>query len=124
METATLEAKVYAALTADGTLTGLLPAGAQAIFHMQAPGGDYSRTPLIVYSTVSDVPILHGDDAEEMHRVILRIHIITDDGEYAGIYEAVKRVMYAIGFSRHQTTALVDKGKKMLAADFKITTGG
>lgn len=124
METAELEAKVYAALTADGTLTGLLLDGSKSVFHIQAPAGDYSRTPLIVYSTVSDVPILHGDDAEEMHRVIIRIHIITDDGEYAGMYESVKRVMYAIGFSRHQTTALVDRGKKMLAADFKITMGG
>lgn len=124
METAELEAKVYSALTNNADLTDLLSEGAKSVFHLQAPSGDETRTPIIVYSPISDVPILHGDDTEELHRVIIRIHIITDDGEYSEIYQAVKRVMIGLGFWRMQTTPIVGRGKKMLAADFKIVIGG
>lgn len=124
METSELEAKVYAGLIGDEQMTSLLSDGAESVYHMQAPSGDYSRTPLMVYTAISDVPSLHSDDAETLHRVTIRIHIITDDGGYAEIYEHVKRIMSDIGFTRLQTTPIRDRGKKMLAADFRILIGG
>ena len=45
-------------------------------------------------------------------------------GDYADLYKAIKRIMNELGFSRQQTTPLADRGKKMLAADFKIIIGG
>lgn len=124
METVELEEAVYSALINDEILMGLLPAREQAVFHLQAPSGDYPRAPTIVYTPISDVPVLAGDNAEQLHRVLIRIHIITDDGNYADIYKAIKRIMSDIGFSRLQTTPIAARGKKMLAADFKIIIGG
>lgn len=124
METAELESRVYSALISDEILTGLLSDGAESVFHLQAPADDYPRSPIIVYSPISDVPVLNGDNKETLHRVIMRIHIITDDGAYSTIYQAVKRVMVDLGFSRTQTTPISGRGKKMLAADFKIVIGG
>ena len=124
METSELEAKIYAALSGDEQLMRLLPDGAAAIFHMQAASEEYPRTPTLVYSVVSDVPTLHADNAEALHRVVVRIHIITIDGEYAQIYQEIKRVMTELGFTRRQTTPIVGRGRKMLAADFKIVIGG
>ncbi len=124
METSELEATVYAGLIADEILMGLLPEGAESVFHLQAPSDEYPRTPIIVYSPISDVPVLHADNAEELHRVIIRIHIITVDGAYDEIYRAVKRVMSELGFTRVQATPIAGRGKKMLAADFRIVIGG
>lgn len=124
METVQLEEKVYAALLADEILMDLLPNREQSIFHLQAPAGEYPREPCIVYTPISDVPVLAADNAEELHRVLMRIHIITEDGNYADIYKAIKRIMSELGFSRQQATPLADRGKKMLAVDFKIIIGG
>ena len=121
METAQLEEKIYAALTGDSELRGLLPKGSKSIFHLQAPSEcpDY---PILVYTPISDVPVLHGDNRENLHRVIIRIHIIAE--EYVEIYTAVKRIMAALGFTREQSRPLFDRGKRMLVTDFKIVIGG
>jgi len=124
METAELEEKIYSALVNDTELMDLLPDKEKSIFHLQAPSDDYPRNPIIVYTPISDVPVLAGDDLEALHRVIIRIHIITVDGAYRGIYGALKRIMNEVGFSRYQTTPIIGRGKKILTADFKIVIGG
>ena len=123
MDTAQLEAEIYAALTSDETLMGFLPKGKESIFHLQAPAGEYPRLPILVYTPISDVPVLHGDNAENLHRVIIRLHIIAED--YTEIYAAVKRIMAALGFTRVQATPFIDAdGRRILIADFKIVIGG
>lgn len=124
METEELESRTYQSLIGDERLMGELTGGANAVFHVQAPAMNYPCMPIIVYSAISDVPVLHGDDNEKLHRVIMRIHIITEDGAYAKIYKEVKRVMSNIGFSRLQTTPLIADGKRMLVTDFRILIGG
>ena len=124
METVELEEKIYQAFLNDAELMGLLPDREKSVFHLQAPADDYPRNPIIVYTCISDVPVLSGDDLEALHRVIVRIHIITENGVYRGIYGAIKRILSAIGFSRYQTTPISGRGKKILAADFKIIIGG
>ena len=123
METAQLEEKIYAALTGDSELMGLLPKGSKSIFHLQAPS-EYPDYPILVYSPISDVPVLHGDDVENLHRVTIRIHIITGDADYSKIYSAVKRLMTGLEFTRVQARPLIDGGKRMLVVDFKIVIGG
>ncbi len=123
MDTAQLEAKIYSAFTADEILMDFFPKGAESIFHLQAPS-IYPDYPILVYSPISDVPVLHGDNRENLHRVTIRIHIITGDADYLEIYSAVKRLMMALGFTRVQATPLIDDGKRILIADFKIVTGG
>ncbi len=124
METAELEEKLYSALINDTELMDLLPDREKSIFHLQAPSDDYPRNPIIVYTPISDVPVLATDDLETLHRVLIRIHIITVDGAYRGIYGAIRRIMCGLGFSRYQTTPITGRGKKILTADFKIIIGG
>lgn len=123
MDTARLEEQIYAALTEDAELMNLLPKGDKSIFHLQAPA-EYPDYPILVYTPISDVPVLHGDNLEELHRVTIRIHIITGDVDYSDIYAAVKRLMTALGFTRVQATPFIDDGKRMLVVDFKIVIGG
>lgn len=121
METARLEEMVYSALSADREIMGLLPQGESSIFHLQAPAV-YPDYPILVYSPISDVPILHGDNREELHRVTIRVHIISED--YSALYSAVKRVMADLEFTRVQATPFIEDGKKILVADFRKIIGG
>ena len=121
METTRLEEIVYAAITGDREIMELLPKGESSIFHLQAPTV-YPDYPILVYTPISDVPILHGDNAEKLHRVTIRIHIIADD--YWALYSAVKRVMAELDFTRVQATPYIENGKRMLIADFRIVIGG
>ena len=121
METCALEEKVYSALLADTEIMGLLPQGEGSIFYLQAPAV-YPDYPILIYTPISDVPILHGDNKEKLHRVTIRIHIIADD--YWALYSAVKRVMAELDFTRVQATPIIDGGKKIMVADFKIVIGG
>ena len=122
METSQLEAEIYAALLGDETLMGFLPDGGKSIFHLQAPAV-YPDYPILVYTPISDVPVLHGDNGENLHRVTIRLHIIAED--YTEIYAAVKRIMAALGFTRVQATPFIDAdGRRILIADFKIVIGG
>lgn len=118
METAQLEAEIYSALKNDTEIMGLLPNGESSIFHLQAPE-TYPEYPILVYSPISDVPVLHGDNAEKLHRVTIRIHIISGKNDYSELYCAVKRVMSDLGFTRVQATPLIKDGEKMLVTDFK-----
>jgi len=121
METAQLEADVYSELINDTEIMELLPKGESSIFHLQAPAV-YPDYPILVYTPISDVPVLHGDNLEELHSVIIRVHIIAQD--YSALYSAVKRVMASLGFTRIQTTPYMEDGKKILIADFKKIIGG
>ncbi len=121
METAQLEEKIYTAFKNDAELMELLPKGESSIFYLQAPE-IYPDYPILVYSPISDVPVLHGDNSEKLHKVTIRIHIISTD--YSALYGAVKNVMSSLGFTRVQTTPLINEGKRILVTDFKIIIGG
>lgn len=120
METAALEDAVYAALTGDSTLTAMLADGADSVFHMQAPADLKSRYPALVYSTISDVPAIAGDNEEITHRVSIRVHIMTLDGDYAGLYRRVCSDMTGLGFSRYQAYPYIEDGQLIMIADFRI----
>ncbi len=123
METAELESKIYAALTADENIMELLNNRESSIFYLQAPSV-YPNYPILVYSPISDVPVKHGDNFENAHRVTVRIHIIANVDVCPNIYSELKRIMSELGFTRLQTTPFVDEGGKyMLIADFKIILG-
>ena len=120
METAEIEDAVYGALTSDTTLTAMLADGADSVFHMQAPADLKSRYPALVYSTISDVPAIAGDDEEITHRVSIRVHIMTLDGDYAGPYRRVCADMASLGFSRYQAYPYIEDGQIIMIADFRI----
>lgn len=123
MTTSEIEENVYTALINNQTIMDLLANADKSIFHTKAPEV-YPALPVLVYSAISDVPNLHGDNKEFMHRVTVRIHIITGNFDYFPIFEEIQNLMESLGFTRLQTTPFVDeKNINMLIADFKIITG-
>ena len=123
METYELEEQIFSALTADDRLIELLPNGAKSIFHYVAPST--LKYPAIVYSPISDVPALSGDNRELAHRVTIRIHVITsarntksDQEKFREVCGRVKIIMTSLGFTRRQTLPFVEDGSAMLIFDF------
>lgn len=123
METYELEEQVFSALTADASLIELLPNGAKSIFHHVAPST--LKYPAIVYSPISDVPALNGDNREIAHRVTIRIHVITsaqhtkaDQEKFREVCRLVKEIMTGLEFARRQTTPFINDGQAMFIYDF------
>ena len=125
METYELESEVHAALIGNAELMNVLPNGENAIYHYVAPTVDPSRYPIIVYSPISDVPALSGDNREVAHRVTIRIHVIAsqkrfaaDERNFIAVCRLVKEIMTGLKFFRRQTIPFVDDGKVMRIFDF------
>lgn len=125
METYELENEIYAALIGNAELISILPLGERSIFHHAAPTIDPKRYPIIVYSSISDVPALNGDNREIAHRVTIRIHVIAvkklfeaDERNFITACKLVKEIMTGLNFSRLQTTPFIDDGKIMRIFDF------
>ena len=111
-------ATVYASLSTDKTLVSKLKGGKKGIYHLHGP--DAGSYPVIVYSTLSDVPALHADNEEIARRVTVRIHIMTKDGQYGTLYADVQRIMRGLGFMRVQTNEIYDDGLRILVVDYRI----
>lgn len=125
METTILEAQVFDALIMNAELMELLPNGAESIYHTVAPSVLPNKYPLIVYSAISDVPTLSGDNKEIAHRVTLRIHVITAErntiverNKFAAVCRLVKEIMTGLNFKRLQTTPYIEDGKAVLVFDY------
>ena len=120
METVQIERAVHEKLIGDTLLTGMLADGAASVFPMQAPSDLKSRYPALVHSVISDVPAMAGDDTEYAHRVSMRVHIMTLNGDYGGIYRRVCADMSELGFSRYQAYPYVEEGKIIMIVDYRI----
>ena len=123
METYELEEQIHSAFVANERLIELLANGAQSIFHYVAPAK--YQYPALVYSPISDVPALAGDNRELVHRVTIRIHVITaaqntfaDQQKFLEVCKLVKEIMTGLRFVRKQTTPMILDGKAMLIHDF------
>lgn len=125
METSELERKVFDALIGNAELMDYLPQGALSIYHYVAPTILPNKYPLIVYSPISDVPAMSGDNQEVAHRVTIRVHVITaekktvaEQVKFQKACELVKKIMISLGFVRRQTTPFLEDGRQMLIYDF------
>ena len=120
METVEIEEKLYTALISNETLMDLLANADKSIFHYIAPEV-FPELPLLVYSIDEDVPVVHGDNLEKLHRVTIRIHIVYGENDYSQIYSEIKNIMHALGFTRVNTTPYKSyDGVRMLVTDFEI----
>ena len=115
--------KVYQALRTSKELTSQLAKDrkGRCIYHGISP--DAGSYPILVYSLISDVPVLAADGRELERRVTIRIHILTKDGRYSGIYAAVQKVMLNLGFIRAQTVELAEKDVLIRVIDYKTGIG-
>jgi len=125
METVELEEEVRSALIGNADLMAVLPNGANSIYHYVAPSADPTRYPIIVYSPISDVPAIQGDNREVAHRVTIRIHVIAaqkrfsvDEQNFVMACRLIREIMQSLGFVRRQTIPFLDDGKIMRIFDF------
>lgn len=108
--------ELVTALKSSKALTALLRNGADSIRHLRML--DARKNPQIVYSIISDVPALSGDDSEMMRRVTVRIHIITGNGEYFPIADEVGKVMQSLKWRRVQTLEHIEDEQEILTIDY------
>lgn len=125
METSELESEVRTALVGNAELMDALPLREKAIFHYVSPAVEPSRYPIIVYSPISDVPALRGDNREIAHRVTIRLHVIATQKKYAAeernfqtACKLVNQLMTSLDFVRRQTTPYREEGKIMMIFDY------
>lgn len=125
METYELESEIHAALIGNTELINALPNGANSIYHYVSPSVDPARFPIIVYSPISDVPALSGDNQEFAHRVTIRIHVIAsqkrfaaDESKFLTVCRLVNQIMPSLDFSRQRTTPYTEDGKIMMIFDY------
>lgn len=130
METSELEKQVFNALISNAELMTLLPNGALSIFHYVMPSSLPDKYPAVVYSTISDVPALSGDNEELSHRVTIRIHVITREqrtvaerSKFLNVCKTIKQIMIGLGFVRRQTTPFIEEGRAILIYDYGIGIG-
>lgn len=125
METYELEKEVHNALISNVELMTLLPQGALSIYHYVMPS-TLGKYPAVVYSPISDVPALSGDNQEMAHRVTIRIHVITSEKNTAAEQEKflracklIRNVMLSLKFRRRQTQPYIEDGRAILVYDYE-----
>lgn len=99
-------ATVMQALKNDTELCEMLAEGSKSIYHLQSP--DAGSYPILVVSIPSDVPECESDDSETLHRVTIRIHILTENGAFTNIYNKVNEIMTGLRFNRKYAIEFVE----------------
>lgn len=89
------------------------------VYHHYSP--ENKDFPNIVYSVISDVPALHGDNAELNANITIRLYVITKDGVYYDLQKSINNIMSNLGFSRGQAVELTQDSYKVKTLDFKIS---
>lgn len=89
------------------------------VYHHYSPNNrDF---PNIIYSVISDVPALHGDDKELNANITIRLYLITKDGNYYSIQKQINNIMVNLGWSRGQSVETTQDTYKVKTLDFKIS---
>ncbi|EFR40355.1 hypothetical protein HMPREF9162_0117 [Selenomonas sp. oral taxon 137 str. F0430] len=113
---------VYQALSHSRDVTQLLAHGKKSIYHGRSP--DAGTYPIIVYSVISDVPVLSADGAELERCITLRIHVLTKDGRFREIHKAVQKALLPLGFVRAQTQEFFEKDIFVEITDYRTAVEG
>ena len=107
------------ALKENTELCEMLAEGNKSIYHIQSP--DSGSYPILVVSIPSDVPEIQSDNYETLHRVSIRIHIITEDGATTDIYNKINYIMNKkIGYNRKQMIEFIEDGLFIKMVDYSL----
>ena len=100
-------------------LCDLLAEGNKSIYHLLSP--DAGSYPILVVSNISDIPEIQSDNFETLHKVTIRIHIITEDGATTDIYNKVNEIMtQEIGFNRIQMIEFMEDNLFIKMVDYNL----
>lgn len=94
------------ALKENTELCEMLAEGSKSIYHLQSP--DAGTYPILIVSIPSDVPECESDNTETLHRVTIRIHILTENGAFTNIYNKVNEIMTGLRFNRKYAIEFVE----------------
>jgi len=97
-------------------LCEMLAEGSKSIYHLQSP--DAGSYPILVVSIPSDVPECESDNTETLHRVTIRIHILTENGAFTNIYNKVNEIMTGLRFNRKYAIEFVEDGLFIKYVDY------
>ena len=112
-------AVVMQTLKENTELCDMLAEGNKSIYHLQSP--DAGSYPILVVSNISDVPEIQSDNFETLHKVTIRIHIITEDGATTDIYNKVNEIMtQEIGFNRIQMVEFMEDNLFIKMVDYNL----
>ena len=104
------------ALKENTELCGMLAEGSKSIYHLQSP--DAGSYPILVVSIPSDVPECESDNTETLHRVTIRIHILTENGAFTNIYNKVNEIMTSLRFNRKYSIEFTEDGLFIKYVDY------
>ena len=110
-----VKSAVYAALSTDASLVGLVKGG---IYPDKNP--DAGTYPAVVYTEISNIPHMHADDAEQISKSTIQISILTEDGASSAIAERVNALMLGVGFMRVFSGDLLDGNIKITSMRYVI----
>lgn len=103
-------------LKENSELCEMLAEGSKSIYHLQSP--DAGSYPILVVSIPSDVPEVESDNTETLHKVTIRIHILTDDGAFTNIYNKINEIMVGLRFNRKYAIEFVEDGLFIKYVDY------
>jgi len=113
-------AKTINALKNNNDLCEMLVENKKSIYHLKST--DAGSYPILVMNQISDIPVITADNVETLHKITVRIHIITDDGATTKIYKKLNNIMCKIGYNRKQTTELYEDDLYIKVCDYTIVT--
>ena len=106
-----IEKEINTALCNDALLVKLLVEGTDSIFEGYAP--DKGVYPMVVFSNISDVPVMAADDREMARQVTIQISIITEFGDYEEMEARIKVIMEDLGFARLSSITMREQDARM-----------
>ena len=105
------------ALMNSETLTSMLANGADSVYHDNAPeDGEY---PIVQYTDVTEVPVLHADNNVVAFQKIIRVTIINNTPVNRSVLkEKVINAMVSAGFSWQSANTVKSDREYYTAIDF------
>ena len=120
MESAELEAKIYQTLKTENLLSKL-GNGEDSIFHNQAPPMEEMIYPAIVYTLMSYKPFFWADDLIWAREAKFRIHVLTQNAEYADIEKEIETIMTEkLKAIRYDRTPYNENKEKNVILDYRM----
>jgi hypothetical protein len=118
-----IKEKVYRTLSTPKELTSLLARDRRSRCVYPGISPNAGSYPIIVYNVISDVPALTADGIEMERRVTMRLQILTKDGHYEHIYDAMNKIMKGLGFMRRHSLEMAERDVFVFCVDYVIGIG-